>query len=146
MKAPFSLPAVDQATTSTITVDAPGYTGGQAFLWDGARWRFVGTSAFEGGGYHLLATPMAPATGFLQPDGNIYLLLVGAFRASTWFDGGPVSTDTTPSRVEMRPVVGGGFKSYFGNGRVFMRTELLMSINPHQSPNAILTIGAGVDF
>src|SRR5205085_7206233 len=35
VKAPFSLPNVDQATASTITVDTPGLTGGQAFLWDG---------------------------------------------------------------------------------------------------------------
>src|SRR6185369_14805921 len=44
----------------------------------------------------------------------------------------------TPDRVEVRPVVGGGFKSYFGNGRAFMRSELAMSIAPHGSMNAVL--------
>jgi hypothetical protein len=52
----------------------------------------------------------------------------------------------TPDRLEARPVVGGGFKSYFGNGRAFMRSELVMSIAPHGSANAVLMIGAGVDF
>jgi hypothetical protein len=55
-------------------------------------------------------------------------------------------TTTTPSRLEARPVVGGGFKSYFANGRAFMRSELTMSIAPHGATNAILLIGAGVDF
>ena len=53
---------------------------------------------------------------------------------------------STQSHVEARPEIGGGFKSYFGNGRAFMRTELLMAVNPHGSPHAILTVGAGVDF
>jgi len=56
------------------------------------------------------------------------------------------SSVTSPSVLEARPVVGGGFKSYFANGRAFMRSELLMAINPHGSPHAVLTIGAGVDF
>jgi hypothetical protein len=102
MRAPFSLPAVDQATASSITVDAPGLYNSQAFLWDGTKWRFVGTSAFEGGGTHLLAKPTAPATGFLQPDGNIYLLLIGGFRSGTWFDGGPVSTDSVKMTVDFK--------------------------------------------
>jgi len=59
---------------------------------------------------------------------------------------GLVLISNTPDRLEARPVVGGGFKSYFGNGRAFMRSELVMSIAPHGSANAILMIGAGVDF
>jgi hypothetical protein len=59
---------------------------------------------------------------------------------------GLLLTRSTPSRVEARPVIGGGFKSYFGNGRAFMRSELVMAIAPHGSANAVLTIGAGVDF
>jgi hypothetical protein len=59
---------------------------------------------------------------------------------------GLVTTTSTPARLEARPVVGGGFKSYFGNGRAFMRSELAMSIAPHGSVNAILLFGAGVDF
>jgi hypothetical protein len=59
---------------------------------------------------------------------------------------GRLLTTTTPVRLEARPVVGGGFKSYFANGRAYMRSELVMSIAPHGSANAILLIGAGVDF
>jgi hypothetical protein len=57
-----------------------------------------------------------------------------------------LGTFDTPERLQVRPTIGGGFKSYFGNGRAFMRTELLMSIAPHRSPNTVLLIGAGVDF
>jgi hypothetical protein len=53
---------------------------------------------------------------------------------------------TTTERIEVRPIAGGGFKSYFGNGRAFMRSELLMSADPRGSLHAILQIGAGVDF
>jgi len=103
VKAPFSIPAVDQATSSQLTLDAPGLIGGQAFLWDGVRWRFIGISDFAGGGYRLLATPTAPATGFLQPDGNIYLLLVDAYsRATPTFGGSPLSVDSVKMTVDFK--------------------------------------------
>jgi hypothetical protein len=62
------------------------------------------------------------------------------------FPYGPLSSSTTPDRLEARPIIGGGFKSYFGNGRAFMRSELVMAIAPHGTGNAILLLGAGVDF
>jgi len=103
VKAPFSLPAVDQATSSTLKLETPGLVNGQAFLWDGTRWRFIGISDFAGGGYRLLATPTAPATGFLQPDGNIYLLLVDAYnRATPTFGGSPLSVDSVKMTVDFK--------------------------------------------
>jgi hypothetical protein len=59
---------------------------------------------------------------------------------------GLLSSSTTPDHLEARPIIGGGFKSYFVNGRAFMRSELLMSVDQHGSGHAILQIGAGVDF
>lgn len=59
---------------------------------------------------------------------------------------GTSSIQTTPSRLLARPLLGGGFKSYFGNGRAFMRSELLMAIDPHGSSHAVLQLGAGIDF
>jgi hypothetical protein len=57
------------------------------------------------------------------------------------------TTVTGPAAFDTRPTIGGGFKSYFGNGRAFMRTELLMAVNPHGgAPHVVLTFGAGVDF
>jgi hypothetical protein len=58
----------------------------------------------------------------------------------------PTQFITAPDRLEVRPVIGGGFKSYFDNGRVFMRTELLMSIRPDGLVHPVLQIGAGIDF
>jgi opacity protein-like surface antigen len=56
------------------------------------------------------------------------------------------STADAPDRLQVRPVIGGGFKSYFANGRAFMRTELLLSVGPNGIRHAILQIGSGVDF
>ncbi len=56
------------------------------------------------------------------------------------------STVTKPATLAARPVLGGGFKSYFDNGRAFMKSELLMAVGPHGSAHAVLTIGAGIDF
>ena len=53
---------------------------------------------------------------------------------------------STAEKLEVRPVVGGGFKSYFGNGRAFMRSELLVAFGPSGTPHAVLQIGSGVDF
>jgi len=52
----------------------------------------------------------------------------------------------SPYRIEARPLFGGGFKSYFGNGRAFMRSELLVAVGPGGTARAVLQIGAGVDF
>jgi len=79
-KFPFSLPAVDQATSMKVTVDAAGMSNTSAFIWDGALWRALGFSVFEGGGSHLLKSPTAAGTGFLQPDGNMYVLLMQSSR------------------------------------------------------------------
>ena len=59
---------------------------------------------------------------------------------------GVVSTETHPSRLLARPVLGGGVKSYFGNGRAFMRSELLLVIDPHGSPHGVFQLGVGIDF
>jgi len=57
-----------------------------------------------------------------------------------------MSVETVPRTLKARPMGGGGFKSYFDNGRAFMRSELLMAVAPRGSAYAILQIGAGVDF
>jgi hypothetical protein len=56
------------------------------------------------------------------------------------------STETLSTTLQARPVIGGGFKSYFKNGRAFMRSEFLLAVHLHGSPHALLRIGAGVDF
>ena len=79
-KFPLSLPALDQATSMKLILDASGLPNANAFVWDGSTWRVLGFSQFEGGGFHLLKSPTAAATGFLHPDGNIYVLLAQASR------------------------------------------------------------------
>jgi hypothetical protein len=55
-------------------------------------------------------------------------------------------SNNSPYRIEARQIFGGGFKSYFGNGRAFMRSELLVAIGPGGTTHPVLQIGAGVDF
>jgi hypothetical protein len=57
-----------------------------------------------------------------------------------------LSTATSPSHLEGRPILGGGFKSYFDNGRAFMRSELVLAIDPQGASRPVLRFGAGVDF
>ena len=58
---------------------------------------------------------------------------------------GEVAIVNSPSRLEVRPILSGGFKSYFGNGRAFMRTELVLVVGPGGA-HAVLQIGSGIDF
>jgi hypothetical protein len=86
---------------------------------------------------------------FVHPYVSVGARVASAYSTTTTYSvRAPYQSviTSTGTRVEVRPVLGGGFKSYFGNGRAFMRSELLTSIDPHGSPHAILTIGAGVDF
>jgi hypothetical protein len=53
---------------------------------------------------------------------------------------------STPEKLEVRPVVGGGFKSYFDNGQAFMRSEVLIAVGPNGARNVVLQVGWGVDF
>ena len=63
---------------------------------------------------------------------------------STRFPYGSVITNAS-EKLELRPIIGGGFKSYFDNGRAFMRTEMLVVFTPG-GPHAVLQVGWGVDF
>jgi hypothetical protein len=86
---------------------------------------------------------------FVHPYVSVGARVASAYATSTTYSlRAPYQgvTTSTGTHVEIRPVLGGGFKSYFGNGRAFMRSELITAIDPHGSPHAILTIGAGVDF
>jgi hypothetical protein len=58
----------------------------------------------------------------------------------------PLSTVTSPARLEARSILGGGFKSYFDNGRAFMRSELALAIGPQGTSHPVVRLGAGIDF
>jgi len=103
----LSLPAVDTATGMKITVDVAGaapssFGTSQAYLWDGTRWRFVGIGTFDAAGPRQIATPLASGTGFLQPDGNIYLLLVQPQRSTIQSIGSEVGADRVKMTVDFK--------------------------------------------
>jgi galactose oxidase-like protein len=105
MKAPLGLPSIDTATGMKITVDGNGLTSAtttQGYLWDGSKWRFVGTGLQDAFGTRLVVSPTAPGTAFVQPDGNIYLLLQQAQRATTQFSGSPVGVDRLKMTVDFK--------------------------------------------
>jgi hypothetical protein len=86
---------------------------------------------------------------FVQPYLLGGLRLASTYtNTTTYLAHAPYSSTiaSTPARIEARPVLGGGFKSYFGNGQAFMRTEISVAVNPSGSPHVIVLIGAGVDF
>jgi len=58
----------------------------------------------------------------------------------------PPLFDRVGQSVEARPFVGGGFKSYFDNGRAFMRSEFAVFVDTHGTPRGVVRIGAGVEF
>jgi len=60
--------------------------------------------------------------------------------------GGVVAVETIRRSVLTRPFVAGGFKSYFDNGRAFMRSELAVFVAPKGSPTAVVRIGFGFEF
>jgi len=55
-------------------------------------------------------------------------------------------TETIARSVEARPFVASGFKSYFDNGRAFMRSELAVFVDPKGTPRAVIRIGVGFEF
>lgn len=57
-----------------------------------------------------------------------------------------VTSETIGRSVEARPFVAAGFKSYFDNGRAFMRSELGVFVDPKGRPRAVIRIGAGAEF
>jgi len=119
-------------------------------------------STYDGRGYRQTSSLTGPAafSGTLgyQFFDNVFVhpYVVGGVRMAsasnttqTWSSVPPygvVSVQTQPSRLLARPLLGGGFKSYFGNGRAFMRSELLMAIDPHGPTHAVLQLGSGIDF
>jgi len=58
----------------------------------------------------------------------------------------PVSTRSLGTAIDTRAILAGGFKSYFDNGRAFMRSELGVSVGRGGPAYAVVRIGAGVDF
>jgi hypothetical protein len=64
----------------------------------------------------------------------------------TYSTSPPYHTRTSPARLDARPVVGAGFKTYFASGRAFLRPEFLVVVDPRGAPHGIARMVAGVDF
>jgi len=79
VKAPVNLPRLDLATNLRFSVLAFGPVFAPLYIWDGSSWRFV-TDATEIMGFNLLN-----ATGFIQPDSNIYLMFMPPYRSTPGF-------------------------------------------------------------
>ncbi|MFL5312892.1 MAG: kelch repeat-containing protein [Myxococcales bacterium] len=106
VKLPLSLPAVDQATSVKLKVDVLGTSGGeQLFVWDGTTWRLMASPDFSSSIAHLLASPTASGTSFLQADGNLYLLFVQLGRNQFNFGAGfqaPVQLDRFKATIDFK--------------------------------------------
>jgi hypothetical protein len=105
MKAPLGLPSIDTATGMKITVDGSGLnaaTNTQGYLWDGSKWRFIGTGLSDAFGTRLVVSPTAPGTAFVQPDGSIYMLLQQTLRSTVQFPGTAIAADRLKMTVDFK--------------------------------------------
>ena len=59
---------------------------------------------------------------------------------------GPPLSEHIGDSVEGRPFVAAGFKSYFDNGRAFMRSEFAIFADTQGTLRGVVRIGAGVEF
>lgn len=57
-----------------------------------------------------------------------------------------IASETSPTRLDARPVFGGGAKVYFASGRVFMQPELLVFVDPHGTARGMVRVLVGADF
>ena len=75
---------------------------------------------------------------------------IGWFTSQRWIEHSssfaPPIVERVGESIAARPFVGGGFKSYFDNGRAFMRSDFSLFVDPHGTPRGVIRIGAGVEF
>jgi len=108
MKAALGIPSIDTAAGMKITITADGVnsasfgTPPQGFLWDGSKWRFIGTGVSDSLGTRILVSPTALGTAFVQPDANIYLLLMQTAHAGVQFNGSEVGVDRLKMTVDFK--------------------------------------------
>jgi hypothetical protein len=79
VKAPVNLPRLDLATNLRLSVLAFGPIWAPLYVWDGSSWRFVARAN------EILAAALPSATGFIQPDSNVYFMFMPALRSNPGF-------------------------------------------------------------
>jgi hypothetical protein len=116
---------------------------------------------FPGGGYQYEST-VSQAAGLqvalaYQFYENVFAhpyivggAQMGWFVSQRWTERSssyaPPVVERIGESIQARPFIGGGFKSYFDNGRAFMRSEFSLFVDPHGPPRGVIRIGAGVEF
>ena len=79
VKAPVSLPRLDLATNLRFSVLAFGPVFAPLYVWDGSSWRFVADAN------EIMGATLPNATGFIQPDSNVYLMFMPPYRSVPGF-------------------------------------------------------------
>jgi len=83
IKAPVSIPKRDVVQNLNLSVLSFGpSTTVPLYIWDGSMWRFVTAPNLSSRG--LLVT-IPNASGYIQPDGNVYLMYMHRSRATAQF-------------------------------------------------------------
>jgi hypothetical protein len=134
-------------TTVEVNQVGDGYSFGGAY--DNKTWTDSWTQT-SGAGFGATATYQFLDNVFTHPYLVFGIRMVSATTTTTTGTVYPnyavTSMRTEGPRLEAKPVFGGGFKSYFENGRVFMRSEFLCATGLSGSRHIVVRIGAGVDF
>ena len=129
--------SIGVATTPAET--SVGYSSGYTYRCDAARPVALSASV----AYQFFEN------AFVHPFVSAGARIAWVSRTTETYSPVPPYTSTRvtgPTRVQARPVIAGGFKSYFDNGRVFMQSELGLTLGSTRETHPVLRIGAGVDF
>ncbi len=83
-----------------------------------------------------------------HPYGSIGLEVLQFLQSrevySAWHQS--LATEGQHTSVLVRPFVTAGLKTYVSHSRAFIRSETIIVVGPHAAGNAVLRIGAGIDF
>lgn len=85
IKAPTGIADPSTITNPSLAITIFGWTNASQVLgWDGSTWRSLGVARNYGIPLDVFVTPSNPAS-YIQPDGNIYLLLNSRTRAVPFY-------------------------------------------------------------
>jgi hypothetical protein len=136
--------------TTSLLVTTAGQTSSDGYQYDPSAFRLIYShTTTNPAAYGLAAGYQFFDNAFVHPYLSAGVRFASA-RITTTVESSrppyPSATIQASDRLLVRPIVGGGFKSYFTNGRAFMRTELMLVVGANGTPHAILQFGSGVDF
>ena len=82
IKAPAGITSRSAATNGKLSIFAAGTTFSLVYAWDGSAWQLVGQ---QGNGGNISGS-LQNGLSYVQPDGNVYLLVMSQIRSTPTFN------------------------------------------------------------